>query len=148
MSQMIPQFGEKVHGAVYRDRPGVYAVVFDEQQRIAVVQMADAYYLPGGGVEVGESPIQTLAREGLEECGCAIVPLREIGFAVQYLTTSSGRHIAKQCRYFVAEFENGPWSAALEPDAILRWLPSSDAASFLALAADAWAVRSTTGESL
>jgi 8-oxo-dGTP diphosphatase len=140
MDTNVPQFGAKVPGAAYRDRPGVYAIALDTQGRIAVVQIGNAYFLPGGGVEIGESPGETLAREGLEECGCALRPIREIGSAIQHLTTSSGRHIAKQCRYFVATFASAPWSPPLEENAVLCWMKPAEAVASLTLEADVWAV--------
>jgi 8-oxo-dGTP diphosphatase len=140
MDQGIPSFGEKQPGVAYLNRPGVYAVVRDAQQRIAVVRIGDAYYLPGGGVERDETPAQTLAREGLEECGCALQPLREIGHAIQYVTTSRGRHVAKRCHYYHAAFAPGAWCEPSETDSEFCWLTEPEALTHVTLAADRWAL--------
>lgn len=43
------------------------AIIRDEQNRILMVYEADSWDLPGGGVEFGETPKQTLVREFKEE---------------------------------------------------------------------------------
>ena len=51
---------------------GVFAAVVDEYERILCVRMnyaTHAWTTPGGRVEVGESPLDALKREVLEECG-------------------------------------------------------------------------------
>lgn len=141
MADPIPTFGQRDANAQYRDRPGAYGVVVDAQQRVAVVRAAGSYYLPGGGIDAGESPEATLAREGREECGCAMRIIREIGPAVQHVTTSSGRHFAKQCRYYLAEFVAGGWGKPSEENYELEWISMRDALKVLALDSDVWAVR-------
>jgi 8-oxo-dGTP diphosphatase len=51
---------------------GVFAAIFDEQRRILCVKRGYGprnWTIPGGGVEVGESPIEALEREVCEETG-------------------------------------------------------------------------------
>lgn len=62
-------------------RVGAYGILF-KNQKLCVVQLHGLYHgyihLPGGGVEFGEHPIQTLQREWHEEVGIHIIDARLI----------------------------------------------------------------------
>ncbi len=66
------RFGEPPRrGIVYADRPGAYAVIL-ERGSLLVTEQAEPeleLQLPGGGIDPGESPLQALHREALEETG-------------------------------------------------------------------------------
>lgn len=64
------RFGERNPGGEYRPRPSVYAVAFDVRGRVALVSEDDGFYLPGGGIETGETVLEALVREIREECAC------------------------------------------------------------------------------
>ncbi len=61
---------------------GVFAIIFDDQERILCVRMNYAsknWTTPGGKVEPGESPITALKREVFEETGYQVKPKQLIG---------------------------------------------------------------------
>ena len=61
---------------------GVFAAITDEEGRILCVRMnyaTRAWTTPGGRVEFGESPIDTLKREVLEESGLDVVVEELVG---------------------------------------------------------------------
>ena len=62
-------------------RPGVSAVIRDERGRVLLQQRTDngRWGLPGGAVEFGESVIDALHREVLEETGLTIAVERLVG---------------------------------------------------------------------
>ncbi|MBI4660965.1 MAG: NUDIX domain-containing protein [Verrucomicrobia bacterium] len=66
MKPSIPDFGVALPGCSYELRPGGYAVLRDGTGRIAVVVTSHGCFLPGGGQEAGESPVQALRRETIE----------------------------------------------------------------------------------
>ncbi len=55
----------------YLDRYGAYLIAI-EHDKLAVVKTPKGYFLPGGGMENGESDIQCIQRECMEEIGCDV----------------------------------------------------------------------------
>ena len=61
---------------------GVFAAIIDKEGRILCVRMnyaTHAWTTPGGRVELGESPLDALKREVLEESGLDVVPEELVG---------------------------------------------------------------------
>jgi 8-oxo-dGTP diphosphatase len=61
---------------------GVFAAITDKERRILCVRMnygTHAWTTPGGRVELGESPLDALKREVLEESGLHVIPEELIG---------------------------------------------------------------------
>ncbi len=79
--QVTPQQGES-----YPLREAARAVVFDEQENIALLHVsAEGYYkLPGGGREEKESFEQALDRECCEEIGCHVEITKTLGQIIEY----------------------------------------------------------------
>jgi 8-oxo-dGTP diphosphatase len=67
-------------------RKAARAVVFDDDNKIAILKVAKRNYhkLPGGGVEDGEDLMKALEREVIEEAGCKITVTEEVGRIIEY----------------------------------------------------------------
>jgi 8-oxo-dGTP diphosphatase len=65
----------------YEARRAARAVVFDEKDCVALLPVSkhNYYKLPGGGIEEGEDIPEAVKRECLEEIGCEIEIVQEIG---------------------------------------------------------------------
>jgi 8-oxo-dGTP pyrophosphatase MutT (NUDIX family) len=65
LRQILPLYWRLTRGLTL----GVRAVIYDEQNRVLLVRhtYVSGWHLPGGGVEVGESLINTLTKELREE---------------------------------------------------------------------------------
>ncbi|CAN5141670.1 NUDIX hydrolase [soil metagenome] len=69
----------------WRVREAARAILFDNDGNIALQHVTrDNYFkLPGGGIEAGEDKHTALKRECLEETGCLIEVLDEVGSVVE-----------------------------------------------------------------
>ena len=137
------KFGKHAEGVEYRCRPGAYAVILDGQGKFAAVKGEGKIFLPGGGVDPGESLEETLAREVREECAREVVIGRYLGSAIQYFVSKTGEHWEFQCSYFEAQFGA---SIESEPEHELCWLDVTEAHDLLAHEVHGWAIRKATGQ--
>lgn len=73
-------------GITYKKRKAVRAVVFDDENKTALLNVVKHSYhkLPGGGVKEGEDLPEALNREALEEIGCSVEITGEVGRIVEF----------------------------------------------------------------
>jgi 8-oxo-dGTP diphosphatase len=75
-------FGNKpLNGQKYTRRPGAYAIILADDGLLVTHQAAPIpeWQLPGGGIDAGESVLQGLHREVMEETGSRISVIRRLG---------------------------------------------------------------------
>jgi ADP-ribose pyrophosphatase YjhB (NUDIX family) len=105
MAEVQYVFGAQVDGHTYHARRAVYAVIPDREGRVATVQAHGHLWLPGGGIEGGETPEQALVREVEEECVQRLQIVEKLGEALQYFYASSeDTYFAMQAIFYVGVF--------------------------------------------
>lgn len=72
-------------GKPYRDRMGAYAIVVGGDGHLLLVDERGELQLPGGGIDPGESPLQALHREVMEETGWRIASIRRFATFQRYI---------------------------------------------------------------
>lgn len=138
---MNPVFGSRLPGVPYRLREGAYAVIRDEEGRVAVVRNHRGLFLPGGGRESGETAVENLLRELVEECAREPEILRPIGEAMQFY--SGGVHGWEMRATFFEATLGAPLPRV--PDHELFWVAPEEACGSFFLECHAWAVRRALG---
>lgn len=139
------EFGEKLPGRDYVDRPSVYGIVFDGGGRVLVVEEDDEFYLPGGGIDPGEDVEAGLRRELIEETGYAIEILGALCTARQYaIDKASGRAWLKLSSFFAIRLvgkSDGPSIKTNTP----HWVMLDEAVRLLRDESHRWALRRALG---
>jgi 8-oxo-dGTP diphosphatase len=138
------QFGTRVPGQEYTDRPAAFAVAV-LNGKVATARITrpgeQPYFdLPGGGIDPGETPEAAMVREFGEEVALAVQPGRLLGRASQYLFKSDGQPVNNRSTLFEAEVAGQAPHLKIEPDHDLAWLEPLEAITRLRHESHAWAV--------
>lgn len=100
-------------------RPSAYAIVLKDK-KIMLVKHNGKYHLPGGGMELGESPEEAVLREFTEETGLRAINPDLLGitstfFTYEEIDTHEHRHVESLLIYFKCDL-TGDEPQAIELD--------------------------------
>ncbi|AJD90244.1 DNA mismatch repair protein MutT [Jeotgalibacillus malaysiensis] len=136
-------FGEKENGKTYITRPAVYSVMFNSNKdKIAVIHVRSKdYFLPGGGIEQGETHEKCLEREVLEETGMKVKVRRFIGSAGRYFySINEGTYYLSEGHFYECE-AGEKIEEPVDEDHELRWVEPTEAVNCLIHDHQRWAVK-------
>jgi 8-oxo-dGTP diphosphatase len=114
-------FGVRQAGVQYTHRRAAYAVILDDRSRVACVQEESGRFLPGGGLEAGETDVDAVHREVMEECGRSFQMVWQLGTAVQFFVSPRGEAYQLHAAFFVGRFGRAAARNAVDP---FQWLPA------------------------
>ena len=136
----VPRFGSAPIGVRPVLRPSAYGIVRDGVGRVAIVRTPLGLYLPGGGMEDGESALETVVRETREECGLESRVGDWLARAIDIVYSPSDRcHFEKRSTFVDAHCSEHR-GQGIEPDHALEWMTPEDAIGQLAHPSHRWAV--------
>lgn len=98
--------GDKDNNIEYKKRPGAYAIIVRrEDSKIGIVTDGIDYFFLGGGIENGETSMQALERELIEESGYLIKNVKYLNEIGQFLHSKEKGFLNVQAYVYVAEFD-------------------------------------------
>ena len=112
-------FGAK-ENAEYLDREGAYLIAYQNKQ-VAVVKTPKGYFFLGGGLENGESHLECLKRECLEEAGYLPYIEGKLCSAEAYVKHPTIGFFHPIQTYYVGKLQDKQ-SLPVEKDHILCWI--------------------------
>jgi 8-oxo-dGTP diphosphatase len=140
----IPVFGHAADGYRIVPRPSAYAVAVDSRERVAIVRTPEGTFLPGGGIEHGETAEDAVVRETLEECGFVVDAGKPIGCAREIVWSVHDRHyVAKESQFFHVSVRG--YGRRTEEDHELLWATAGEALDRLSHGSHKWAVTRALG---
>lgn len=135
-----PVFGRAPAGVTPVARPSAYAIVPGDGGRLALVRTTKGWFLPGGGIEPGESPADAVVREAREECGLGLAPGKELGCATEIVRSEAeDTWFEKRCTFVLAAV-TASGLACSEDDHALAWLVPAAAVGVLVHESHRWAI--------
>ena len=137
----VPVFGQQPQVPAWVIRESAYVLGARDDGCLAVLRTGQGAFLPGGGIESGETPQEAITREALEECGLIIRPGAWVVRAIQYIYAEQEKtHFEKRSIFFdcvIVGFD----SMCCEPDHELVWVEAEEATRILSPESQRWAVK-------
>jgi 8-oxo-dGTP pyrophosphatase MutT (NUDIX family) len=114
--ELLRTLGEKSSLSNPVTRKAARAVVFDPEGNVALLHVSNHHYykLPGGGIEKGETALEGLRRECLEEIGCDIEVTGEVGRIIEYRHYPEEQDIDQESFCYLAKVKGEKGQAHLE----------------------------------
>jgi 8-oxo-dGTP diphosphatase len=118
----VERFGSPTDGLPLAVRPSAYGLFVNGSGDVAIVSAPDGIFLPGGGVDEGETPEEALRREAREECGWEVTVGTCVARAVQYAVSNDGRTCNEKRSYFFEAAIADRLGPPLEPGHETMWV--------------------------
>ena len=114
--------GDKDNNIDYKKRPGAYAIIVrKEDNKVGIVTDGFDYFFLGGGIENGETKIEALNRELIEESGYLIKNVKKLNEVGQYLYADGKGFLDVQAYVYIAEFDK-KIKEPIEKDHMVLWV--------------------------
>lgn len=114
--------GSKEENVEYRKRPGVYAIIVNkDDDKVGIVTDGEDYFYLGGGIENGETKLEALKREMIEEAGYSIKNIREFEEVGSHIFAEDKGYLEIIASVYIAEFDK-KIAEPIEKDHKVLWV--------------------------
>lgn len=114
--------GKKQENIEYKKRPGSYAIILKpNDDKIGIVTDGQDYFYLGGGIEEGETKLDALKRELIEEAGYTIKNIKEFEEVGSYIYSADHGYIEVIANVYLAEFDK-KIAEPIEKDHVVLWV--------------------------
>lgn len=114
--------GSKEEKIKYRKRPGAYAIIVNkDDDKIGIVTDGEDYFYLGGGIENGETKLEALKREMIEEAGYSIKNIREFEEVGSHIFAEDKGYLEIIASVYIAEFDK-KIAEPIEKDHKVLWV--------------------------
>ena len=137
----IPVFGVQEPGRSYVERLGAYGFLRDSKGMLALVRTPMGVFLPGGGLDPGETLEEGLRREIFEEIGLHVSRSQFVAEAIQFHWSEYYQQYFKKVGSFFFVEVKAYVPVVLQAEHELLWWPVPRAAAELSQEFQRWAVR-------
>ena len=119
------RIGKKKQGVKYKKRLSVYVIIErKEDNKIAIVTEGD-WFLLGGGIEEGETEINALKRELLEESGYSIKDIKYFDKITAWANGKKRGPLDVTATFYTAEFDK-KIAKPIEKDHKVVWVNANE----------------------
>lgn len=114
--------GSKEENVEYRKRPGAYAIIVNKNDdKVGIVTDGEDYFYLGGGIENGETKLEALKREMIEEAGYSIKNIREFEEVGSHIFAEDKGYLEVIANVYIAEFDK-KIAEPIEKDHKVLWV--------------------------
>ena len=114
--------GSKEENVEYRKRPGAYAIIVNnDDDKVGIVTDGEDYFYLGGGIENGETKLEALKREMIEEAGYSIKNIKEFEEVGSHIFAEDKGYLEIIASVYIAEFDK-KIAEPIEKDHKVLWV--------------------------
>lgn len=118
--------GSKDEKIEYKKRPGAYSIIVrKEDNKIGIVTDGRDYFFLGGGIEQGETELDALKRELLEEAGYSIKNIKKFDEIGQFIFVEEKGYYEVMAHVYLSEFDRKV-TEPIEEDHTVLWVNPED----------------------
>ncbi|WP_069650090.1 NUDIX domain-containing protein [Caloranaerobacter ferrireducens] len=136
-------FGEKIEGKNYKNREGAYGIAINKLNQVAIIQTSHGDFLPGGGIEKGETKEECLKREFIEETGYNIEIKQLVCRGIEYrFSPKMNKYLKLIGSFYLINLEKDTGLRS-EDDHELVWKTKEELEESMGLEYQFWAIQET-----